>query len=978
MKSISKLKDEARRYEQREEWEKAIAAYLQVLRIADEGETEVELPLYNRLGDLCVRLGKPQEAVRHYEQAADRYAEAGLYNNAIALCNKALRYSPDRLELIRKLGQFSASQGFITDARRYFLDYAERQFNTGKVADALSALEDFANVSDDAEVREMLARQLQAHGRINDAVDELRRAHALRMRDGQTQQAEALRQEIHALDPSATLDAGAAAPSSGARPQAGAELPGLVDIEPDRPHDQPPDVAPADGVEGFQAGARFGEDSGESDSAQLTGFETTGQSDFADIDVGETGGVEGLETTSLDFDAVSPGSPSLQDLGLEPEVTSFDGRAGPGEADVFDLPELDEPAGAFDLPGLDDAESADDLPLLDEPASTPDLPTLDEPRTAADRPARADGIIELPASDDAAAFDLPLLGDDEPADVTDEAAPMPAPEFDDAPPLDPPPPGGGQDFGLGGDLPLDLSSLGSPFDFSTRGDDAVDPPDWATDESAFDVPDLDGDALGLPSWEPEEPARSFDLPSFDTGPEDPAVEEAAAGEVEEPAEDVEPPAAPPGPAAQGPAGPVGPGRHREPAERPAMDIPAIELPTWDTGPGPEDAADAGAPDGETAEPSWVESIANADDDVSPALPTFTYEDDIEAAADDGIADLGDDMAPADAEVDEPQGEIDEDPLDLAAHLAGRARPDALPAEHDVPARAGSDWLDDVADDQAAAALEADVPGDTALDDEAASDAAEAGTASGVGEDSVAIPSVEDTRAAAARATEAVREVADEPWAEPNMPPTAPPATPAATSATPAAPPATPPEPPARSAREEGPPMDQEYVDLGALVAGDPEEENTRFRVRETAPTGDEDRDFAELLSQFKSKVQEHLPPEDATAHYDLGLAFKEMGLIDEAIGEFQIALRAGHMRLKVYEELGQCFLQKEEFNIAEKVLSRALTMKFDDELELLGVYYHLGRAYEALGRRDQARDAYERVLGMDINFGDVTDRLARL
>ena len=87
MKSISKLKDEARRHEQREEWEKAIQAYLQVLRTADEGETEVELPLYNRVGDLFVRLGKPQEAVRHYEQAADRYAEAGLYNNAIALCN---------------------------------------------------------------------------------------------------------------------------------------------------------------------------------------------------------------------------------------------------------------------------------------------------------------------------------------------------------------------------------------------------------------------------------------------------------------------------------------------------------------------------------------------------------------------------------------------------------------------------------------------------------------------------------------------------------------------------------------------------------------------------------------------------------------------------------------------------------------------------------------------------------------------------
>ena len=182
------------------------------------------------------------------------------------------------------------------------------------------------------------------------------------------------------------------------------------------------------------------------------------------------------------------------------------------------------------------------------------------------------------------------------------------------------------------------------------------------------------------------------------------------------------------------------------------------------------------------------------------------------------------------------------------------------------------------------------------------------------------------------------------------------------------------------AEAQRPKKDKDYVDLASFLEDDEEEteDSTRFVVAEKAPTGDEDRDFAELLSQFKSKVQEHLPPEDAAAHYDLGLAFKEMGLTDEAIGEFQIALRAGHMRLRVYEELGQCFLEKEQYNVAEKVLRRALDMKFDDELELLGVYYHLGRAYEALGRRDEARDAYERVLGMDINFGDVTDRLARL
>jgi tetratricopeptide (TPR) repeat protein len=104
-----------------------------------------------------------------------------------------------------------------------------------------------------------------------------------------------------------------------------------------------------------------------------------------------------------------------------------------------------------------------------------------------------------------------------------------------------------------------------------------------------------------------------------------------------------------------------------------------------------------------------------------------------------------------------------------------------------------------------------------------------------------------------------------------------------------------------------------------------------------------------------------------------------MGLVDEAIGEFQIAMRAGDMRLRVYEELGQCFLMKGQHTIAEKVLRRALELRGPgSDIEMVGVYYHLGRAYEGLGNRDAARDAYERVLGIDVNFQDVSARLTRL
>ena len=938
MKSISKLKDEARRHEQREEWEKAIQAYLQVLRIAEEGETEVELPLYNRLGDLCVRLGKAQEAVRHYEQAADRYAEAGLYNNAIALCNKALRYNPDRLELIRKLGQFSASQGFISDARRYFLDYAERQFNAGKVPEALNALEDFANVSDDADVREMLGRQLHAHGRTNDALEELRRAHALRVRDGQSEEAEAVRQAILGIDPAATLEAAPPEPAPGARTQEPAELPGLVDIEPDAADAGAEDTGTA-AIEGLESGGLT--DDGDVDSVQLAGLETTGESDFA-FDPGQSAGIEGLETTSLDFGSVEPDTPALEDLGLVREDTSFGESGGTSDAEAFDLPTLDEPTGSTDLPLVEDPETTFDLPTLDEPDTATDLPTLDPPRAAGGAPKRPDDVVVLPGDDEAGSIDLPLLGDDEPGGMEGEATPLPPPEIDDSPSLDLPGQGEAEDFGLGGDLPLDLSSLGGSFEFPASGDEATAAPDWETGDTQFEVPEVEGDPLDLPTWE-SEPGQTFEMPSFETaeevdaGTDEPAAggeplpeEEAkAAGQAAAEGEPVQPPPLDP----DQDAGGVEPSPVLNAPE--AVDIPAIELPTWDT--------DAGA-DTNAAEPSWVDSITG-EEDVTADPPTFTYED--ETAAAESIGSVADDdeepadevgeRAALDAEAD-PLAE-DDDPLGLAAHLAARGGEGAKTTTSQVEPE--SDWLDYIADDDAD-------PGEAGVTDGPESgDQDHAGDGESTQPSSVPESARQDPAAETARAREAEREMA-------------------------AAPPPGVEKPPAARPPQEG------YVDLGALISGDDAEESTRFRVQETAPTGDEDRDFAELLSQFKAKVQEHLPTEDAAAHYDLGLAFKEMGLIDEAIGEFQIALRAGHMRLQVYEELGQCFMQKEQFNIAEKVLSRALTMKFDDELELLGVYYHLGRAYEALGRRDQARDAYERVLGMDINFGDVTDRLARL
>ena len=189
----------------------------------------------------------------------------------------------------------------------------------------------------------------------------------------------------------------------------------------------------------------------------------------------------------------------------------------------------------------------------------------------------------------------------------------------------------------------------------------------------------------------------------------------------------------------------------------------------------------------------------------------------------------------------------------------------------------------------------------------------------------------------------------------------------------AAPPPPPPPPPPTKPKPE-------YVDLAAMMGEDDEEaeDSTRFVVAEKPPTGDEEQDFADMLNQFKAKVAETIPKEDAGSHYDLGIAFKEMGLIDEAIGEFQTALRAGQEKLKVYEELGSCFVMKAQYSVAITILNRAQQMPYKDEQELLGVYYNLGRAHEEMGQRAEAKAAYEKIVAIDIGFQDTTTRLARL
>jgi tetratricopeptide (TPR) repeat protein len=229
-----------------------------------------------------------------------------------------------------------------------------------------------------------------------------------------------------------------------------------------------------------------------------------------------------------------------------------------------------------------------------------------------------------------------------------------------------------------------------------------------------------------------------------------------------------------------------------------------------------------------------------------------------------------------------------------------------------------------------------------------------------------------------------------PAAAPKPSATAAPPPAAAAPKTPPAPPKSPPPkspPPSRVVPAPGPPRaraaaasNDDFIDLGSMVRDEePRQRDTRMRVNRREPKDqDEQREFHEILEQFKQGIDQNLDSDDYQSRYDLGVAFKEMGLLDEAIAEFQKALRAPEGRLRTSEALGMAFFEKGQYAACETVLRRAVESLDEGDDAKIGLLYWLGRACEAMGKEADAIKSYERAMVVDIRFMDLSQRMQRL
>ena len=834
MSNVAKLKKKAADFELKKDFAKALAVYVEILDNFDQYAAELDVSLFNRVGDLMLRQGNVADAVDYYERAVVRYVDGGFYNNAIALCNKILRHSPGRASVYYTLGKISAHKGFTTDAKQNFLEYADRMQKAGNLDEAFRSLKEFADLcpgQDD--IRLMLADQLSKLGRKEEALEQLQTLWARFHAEGKDGEAQAIVARMKAIDPAAQPRA-----TQGSRSNRGADLVflDLGDPPPARPARPAASSAPPPSKRPPRAPA---------------------PSAVADLPLLDAGTDEEEDQPKPRSAPTAPEPQAAPLLGLEP--TNLGGE-----------PEAPDFSATLDI----------------EPTAFEEKPAHKPP-----------SIIEQEAS--ASLLPEHDLLEGEPAEEQAPPQEFAPPPLEEAPPAP-------------DDAPYELST-GDPFglnishESSTMGVD-IAPDENAASEGGFwqqqandfgsslgDVgeipPLLRSDAIGL-----DDPLASSDgTGNFDSGSSlldlDPSIG----------IENL-------------PPIPQGPASLRQKTISAERSVETLH------------ASVEADPENWSLRRELAEKMLESGDreggirELEAAMMGAERANELDLAS--SLAEEIARLAPETVRFHQKRVEYafrTNDKLRLIeAYLALAGA--LLNAHQGEKARAVYQRVLDLAPD--------------------------------------------DIRAQAA--LESIE-------AEPPAPEPPPPARkPAGRGG------ATPSPVRTRSAEPEPSPGQGGFVNLGELLRGDDSPKSTRMIVNEEEPSGDEEADFADMLKKFKQGIAENVAQEDYQSHYDLGVAFKEMGLVDEAIAEFQKALKAPSNRLPTYEALGQCFIEKEQYAIASTVLARALGEgRYSDE-ELIGVLYLLGRAAQALNHSEEALGYYQRVFVVDIEFRDVVDRIAEV
>ena len=136
-------------------------------------------------------------------------------------------------------------------------------------------------------------------------------------------------------------------------------------------------------------------------------------------------------------------------------------------------------------------------------------------------------------------------------------------------------------------------------------------------------------------------------------------------------------------------------------------------------------------------------------------------------------------------------------------------------------------------------------------------------------------------------------------------------------------------------------------------------------------------DLGSLLSEFQRGIEAQLSG-DAQSHYDLAMAYREMGLLEPAVESFRVAATDPGFVQRAAEMIGRCLLDQGRFDDAAQEFSTALELESGGAATNLDLRYQLGLALEAGGKLRDAAAQFEQVRAAQPTYRDVAAKLRAL
>lgn len=168
----------------------------------------------------------------------------------------------------------------------------------------------------------------------------------------------------------------------------------------------------------------------------------------------------------------------------------------------------------------------------------------------------------------------------------------------------------------------------------------------------------------------------------------------------------------------------------------------------------------------------------------------------------------------------------------------------------------------------------------------------------------------------------------------------------------------------------------EFFDLAAELR----DELSAAPARKTSATS-HDQSLDEIFEEFKKGVEDHEKKEDEDTHYNLGVAYREMGLLDDAVSEFNMTNEGEPKFIQSRYMLGLCYLEKGDYETAILEIQNALGYSYsfgEASEDRIGMHYDLGLAFQGVGNNPSSLEEFQKVFAMDPSYRDVATKIQEL